>query len=137
MNKWQERAIKSLMNRGYDALTASRLYERAYKRLSSSVISKGFDRAFETYASLTQENNFIKFDIKNNRLYYRKTGEDVSSETFEKSYTRDRLGALAGKYDTIEEYVEEYEAGEITLTELNEKIRQFKRTNSEYHKEGS
>ena len=137
MNKWQERAIKSLMNRGYDALTASRLYDRAYKRLSSSILSNGFDRAFETYASLTQENNFIKFDIKNNRLYYRQTGEDVSSETFERSYTRNRLEALASKYDTIEQYIEEYESGEITLKELNEKIRQFKKSNAEYHKEGS
>lgn len=125
------------MNRGYDALTASRLYDRAYKRLSSSILSKGFDRAFETYASLTQENNFIKFDIKNNRLYYRQTGEDVSSATFERSYTRNRLEALAGKYDTVEQYIEEYESGEITLNELNEKIRQFKKSNAEYHKEGS
>lgn len=125
------------MNRGYDAFTASRLYDRAYKRLSSSILSKGFDRAFETYASLTQENNFIKFDIKNNRLYYRQSGEDISSENFEKSYTRDRLGALAKKYDTVESFVEEYENGEITLNELNEKIRQFKKSNAEYHKEGS
>ena len=137
MNKWQERTIKSLMNKGYDAYTSSKLYDRAYKRLTKSVMSKGFDRAFETYAALTQENNFITFDIKNNRLYYRDTGEDVSSKDFEKSYTRSRLSNFAKKYDMIEEYLEQYENGDMSLNELNRKIEDFKRKNQEYHKEGS
>ena len=103
------------MNKGYDALTASKLYERAYNRLPPSMLSTGFDRDFETYASLIYENNFVKFDIRSNRLYYRKTGEDVSSATFERSYTRNRLEALSNKYDTIKQYIEEYESGEITI----------------------
>lgn len=137
MNKWQEKAIKSLVNKGYDTLTASRLYERAYKRLSYSVLSKGFDRDFETYMSLVSETNFIRFDIKHNRLYYVDSGEDVSSLDFEKRYTVDRLSAFAKKYSTIEDYINMYKNGDITLNELNELIKRFKKENQEYHKEGS
>ena len=137
MNKWQEKAINSLMNRGYDSYTASKLYERAYKRLSSSVLSKGFDRNFETYMALVNENNFIRFDIKGNRLYYIDTGIDVSTENFEREYTKSRLSAFSSKYETINEYVNLYESGEISLNELNNLIKEFKKTNAEYHKEGS
>lgn len=137
MNKWQEKAINNLMNKGYDAYTASRLYERAYKRLSYKLLSHGFDRNFEAYMAIANENNFIRFDIKNNRLYYVDTGVDVSSEDFEKEYTKSRLSAFSNKYDTIQNYVESYDRGEITLKELNDLIRDFKKTNAEYHKEGS
>ena len=125
------------MNRGYDSLTASKLYERAYKKLSSKMLSTGFDRSYETYMSIISDNNFIRFDIKNNRLYYVDTGIDVSSENFEREYTKSRLSAFSSKYDVIKSYVEQYEQGEITLKELNEMIKKFKKDNQEYHKEGS
>ena len=137
MNKWQEQAIKTLVNRGYDTLTASKIYARAYKRLSSKIMSGGFDRSFETYMALVSDKNFIRFDIKGNRLYYVDTGEDVSSETFERNYTSRRLESLARKYPTIQGWLEEYNAGMITLNELNERIRKFKLQDPEYHKEGS
>ena len=66
MNKWQEKAIRSLVSKGYDELTASKIYERAYKRLSPKMLSAGFDREFETYMSLVSDKNFIRFDIKSN-----------------------------------------------------------------------
>ena len=137
MNKWQEKAIKSLMNRGYDSLTASKLYERAYKRLSSKILSTGFDRNYETYMAIVSENNFIRFDIKNNRLYYVDTGTDVSTGDFEKQYTKSRLSSFSSKYEIIQDYIEQYDRGEISLKELNEKIKRFKKDNQEYHKEGS
>ena len=125
------------MNRGYDSLTASRLYERAYKRLSSKILSTGFDRNYETYMAIISESNFIRFDIKNNRLYYVDTGTDVSTEDFEKQYTKSRLSSFSSKYEIIQDYIEQYDRGEISLKELNEKIKQFKKDNQEYHKEGS
>ena len=69
MNKWQEKAVRSLVNKGYDALTASKLYEKAYKRLSKATLSQGFNREFEDYMSLVSDKNFIRFDIKSNKLY--------------------------------------------------------------------
>jgi len=137
MNKWQEKTIKALMNRGYDPLTASKLYERAYKKLTSKVISSGFDRSYETYMSLVNESNFIRFDIKNNRLFYVDTGIDVSSGNFEREYTKSRLSAFSNKYEIVQDYIEQYDRGEISLKELNEKIKRFKKDNQEYHKEGS
>ena len=137
MNKWQEKAIKSLVNKGYDELTASKLYERAYRRLSPKKLSSGFNREFEAYMSITSEKNFIRFDIKNNRLYYVKTGEEVQNDTFERNYTTERLKALSSKYADIEFWVEEYNAGQISLNELNERIKAFKKANAEYHSEGS
>ena len=125
------------MNRGYDSLTASRLYERAYKRLSSKILSTGFDRNYETYMAIVSESNFIRFDIKNNRLYYVDTGTDVSTEDFEKQYTKSRLSSFSNKYEIIQDYIEQYDRGEISLKELNEKIKSFKKDNQEYHKEGS
>ena len=125
------------MDRGYDPLTASKLYARAYRRLTKSVMSKGFNREFEAYMSLVSGTNFIRFDIKNDRLYYVNTGEEVSTENFERTYTRDRLSGLAGKYGQIEAYLQEYEEGRLTLSELNNLIATFKRTNQDYHKEGS
>ncbi|MBO7714949.1 MAG: hypothetical protein J6S85_15380 [Methanobrevibacter sp.] len=137
MNKWQEKAIKSLVNKGYDELTASRLYEKAYKRLSPKVLSSGFNREFETYMSLVSDKNFIRFDIKNNRLYYVKTGEEVNTDTFERNYTTERLQNLADKYDEVYFWLESYNAGEMSLNELNERIKAFKIANVEYQKEGS
>ena len=137
MNKWQERAIKHLVNKGYDEFTASKLYARAYKRLSPSMLAEGYNRNFEAYASIAFENNFVKFDIKNNRLYYVKTGEEVSSANFQMNYTRERLSSLANKYETVETYLEQYENGQISLQQLNKNIADFKKSNSEYHKEGS
>lgn len=137
MNIWQEKAIKSLVNKGYDELTASRLYEKAYKRLSPKVLSSGFNREFEAYMSLVSDKNFIRFDIKNNRLYYVKTGEEVGSDTFERNYTTERLKGLTEKYSDIDFWVEEYNAGQISLNELNERIKAFKKANAEYQKEGS
>lgn len=125
------------MNKGYDSLTASKIYERAYKRLSKKVLSTGFDREFEAYMSLVSEKNFIRFDIKSNRLYYVKTGEEVSSENFERQYTSDRLEKLADKYDEIWFDLEAYKAGEISLEELKRRIALFKEKNQQYHKEGS
>lgn len=137
MNKWQEKAIKSLMEKGYDSFTASKLYERAYKRLTPSLMSQGFDRYFEAYMSLVSDKNFIRFDIKNNRLYYLDTGNDVSKSTFEKKYTIDRLKNFSEKYFDVRMMIEEYEEGKITLDELNKFIKDFKKNNSDYHKEGS
>lgn len=137
MNIWQEKAIQSLVNKGYDAFTASKLYVRAYSRLSAKMLSTGFDRHYEAYRALVGENNFIRFDIKNNRLYYVNNGIDVSTETFEKEYTKSRLSSFADKYDTIKDFIRQYDNGEITLNELNEKIKRFKKENQDYHKEGS
>ena len=137
MNIWQEKAIKALMNKGYDSLTASKLYERAYKKLSPKVLSSGFDRYYESYMALISDKNFIKFDIKSNRLYYVNTGEDVKSDTFERNYTTKRLENFANKYDEVWFWLEEYNAGQMSLNELNERIKAFKKANAEYHKEGS
>lgn len=137
MNKWQERAIKTLVNKGYDELTASKIYERAYKRLSKKVLSTGFNREFEAYMSLVSDKNFVRFDIKRNRLYYVKTGEEVNTDTFERNYTSERLENLAAKYDEVYFWLEAYNAGEMSLNELNERIKAFKIANVEYQKEGS
>ena len=137
MNKWQEKAIRTLVGRGYDEFTASRLYARAYKKLTSKVMSSGFDRSFETYMALVSEKNFIRFDIKNDRLYYVDTGQDVSTSSFERKYTTARLENLADKYFDVRMMVEEYENGKISLQELNDFIKKFKMNNPEYHKEGS
>lgn len=137
MNKWQERAVKALMNEGYDSLTASRLYHRAYQKLSPKLLATDFNREFEAYASLVVKNNFIKFDIRRDKLYVLKTGEEVNSNTFAKAHTINRLSSLGAKYLEVNEYIEQYIRGDITLNELNEKIRQFKKSNAEYHKEGS
>lgn len=125
------------MNKGYDSLTASKLYERAYKKLSPKVLSSGFDRYYESYMALISDKNFIKFDIKSNRLYYVNTGEDVKSDTFERNYTTKRLENFANKYDEVWFWLEEYNAGQMSLNELNERIKAFKKANAEYHKEGS
>lgn len=125
------------MNKGYDPLTASKIYERAYKRLNKNVLSSGFNREFEAYRALVSETNFIRFDIKNNRLYYIDTGEEVKTDTFERNYTTKRLENFANKYSDVYFWLEEYNAGEISLNELNERIKDFKKANAEYHKEGS
>ena len=137
MNKWQEKAIQTLVNRGFDEFTASKLYARAYKRLTKSVLSSGFDRYYETYMALVSEKNFIRFDIKNNRLFYVDTGEEVSSDTFERNYTTRRLENFANKYSDVWFWLEEYNAGQISLNELNERIKAFKKANAEYQKAGS
>ena len=137
MNIWQERTIKALVNKGYDEFTASRLYARAYERLKPSVLSSGFNREFEAYMSLVSDKNFIRFDIKKNRLYFVDTGDEVSTYSFEKRYTTERLKAFSNKYFEVRMMIEEYEEGKITLQELNNFIKNFKKNNSDYHKEGS
>ena len=136
MNKWQEKTIANLIDKGYDSYTASKIYDRAYKRVGS-ILSKGFDRDFETYMSIVSNKGVISFDIKNNRLYYVNTGEEVKSETFERNYTSKRLENFANKYSEVYFWLEEYNAGQISLNELNERIKHFKKANAEYHKEGS
>lgn len=137
VNKWQEKTIKHLVNRGYDEFTASKIYLRAYKRLAPSKLSTGYNRNFEAYASIVFENNFIKFDIKNNRLFYVDTGKDVSTTTFERNYTINRLEKFGKKYFDVRMMINEYEEGKISLNELNNFIKDFKKNNREYHKEGS
>ena len=137
MNKWQEKAIKSLMNEGYDSFTASKLYARAYRRLNYHLLSQGFDRHFEAYMSLVSDKNFIKFDIKSNRLYFVDTGEEVSTANFERKYTLDRLENLGRKYIEVQSDMDEYAIGNISLEELKRRIELFKLHNKEYHKEGS
>lgn len=136
MNKWQEKTIKSLMNRGYDPLSASKLYEKAYKRLGK-VLSPEFNREYEAYMSLASSKNVISFDIKNDRLYISKTGEDVSTETFSKAITLNRVSNLAAKYLEVDDLVESYLRGDITLDDLNKGIAEFKKHNAEYQKAGS
>lgn len=136
MNKWQEKTIANLMRRGYDSYTASKIYDRAYTRVGS-IISKGFNREFETFMSIASDTNFVNFDIKGNRLYYTDTGEDVKSETFERRYTTDRLREFAKKHIDVQRKLDEYILGKITLQELNDYVAEFKKTNQEYLKEGS
>lgn len=121
---------------GYDIFTASKIYSRAYKRMGR-IISKEFNRDFEAYASIAFENNFVKFDINHDRLYLRKTGEELNGDIFAKAYTVNRLGAFASKYLEINSYLEQYMTGDISLQELNNLIDSFKKTNAEYLKEGS
>ena len=137
MANWKERALIYLMEeKGYDIFTAGKIYARAYKRIGKS-ISQDFNREFETYASLAYNNNFVKFDIKSNRLYIRKTGETLNSDTFAKAYTVNRLSNFASKYSEVNYDLQRYIEGEISLEELNRNIEEFKRTNAEYLKEGS
>ena len=136
MNKWQEKTIANLMHRGFDSYTASKIYERAYKRVGS-LVSKDYNREFETFMSIASDKNFVKFDIKGNRLYIRSTGEDAKPDTFAKSMTINRVSNLAAKYLEVNDIVEDYIRGDITLNELNQRIKEFKKSNAEYQKEGS
>lgn len=133
---WRELAIKSLMNNyGYDVLTASKIYNRAVKRITT--MTDEWNAEFQAYASLVYDNNFIKFDIKSNRLYFRKTNEDVTTERFQKAETLNRLSNMASKYLEVNNILQDYLNGDISLQELNNKIEFFRRTNAEYLKEGS
>lgn len=133
---WRELAIKSLMNNyGYDPLTASKIYNRAVKRITT--MTDEWNAEFQAYASLVYDNNFIKFDIKSNRLYFRKTNEDVTTERFQKAETLNRLSNMASKYLEVNNILQDYLNGDISLQELNNKIEFFRRTNAEYLKEGS
>lgn len=136
MNKWQEKTIANLMRRGYDSYTASKIYERAYKRVGS-LVSKDYNREFETFMSISSDKNFIQFDIKGNKLFIKDTGEDAKPETFAKAMTLNRVSNLAAKYLEVNDIVEDYIRGNISLNELNQKIKEFKKSNAEYQKEGS
>lgn len=125
-----------MQEHGFDTYTASKIYARAYKRTENS-ISKGFNIDFETYASIAYSSNFIKYDIKGDRLYIRKTGEDISTSSFEKEYTNKRLAIFAGKYSQIQHYVDLYNRDVISLENLNFLIEGFKLINADYWKEGS
>ena len=122
--------------KGYDVFTASKIYNRAYSRIGK-VIDKAFNRDFETYASLVYKNNFVKFDIKSERLYLRNTGQELTGDTFAKAYTVNRLSNFASKYTEVNDKLQEYMTGDISLQQLNDYIDYFKKTNAEYNKEGS
>ena len=136
---WRAEAVSYIVNKyHYDTYTASKIYNRALNRLEK-MISNDFNLYFETYASIVFHDNFVKFDIKSEKLYNKSWEEitELSKEEFEHQYTNDKLKVLADKYIDVQAYLNMYNGGLITLQELNDLVQKFKETNSNYAKEGS
>ena len=75
--------------------------------------------------------------IKSERLYLRNTGQELTGDTFAKAYTVNRISNFASKYTEVNDKLQEYMTGDISLQQLNDYIDYFKKTNAEYNKEGS
>lgn len=136
---WRAEAVSYIENKyHYDTYTASKIYNRALNRLEK-MISSDFNLEFETYASIVFKENFVRFDVKSERLYNKSWEEinEMTKEEFEKEYTNDKLRELASKYIDVQAYLNIYNGGQISLQELNDLIKEFKETNSKYAKEGS
>lgn len=136
---WRAEAVSYIENKyHYDTYTASKIYNRALNRLEK-MISSGFNLEFETYASIVFKNNFVKFDIKSEKLYDKSWNElkDLSKEEFEKEYTNEKLRELSNKYIDVQAYLNMYNGGQISLQELNDLIKDFRETNLQYAREGS
>lgn len=54
---------------------------------------------------------------------------------FEKLYVNERLMNMGRKYEEVSKLINQYNDGEISLQQLNDKIADFKKTNEQYLKE--
>lgn len=139
---WKKLGIEQLQVRfGYSAELANILWERSYRKALRRARGEGvgtdFNISRETYSSLFYRGSQL-FEIDIDDISPQvQIAEEFQGQDLEKAFTTKRFEHMAEKYSEVNDYLQQYKAGQISYKEFRSKIKTFRDTNSEYQKAGS
>ena len=127
---YRSKAINKFMSMGMTKEEASREWKRFYDR-TRPLKYTGLNKPFEAYKMITND----IYSARTTRQYYKEVfGVNVPYDIIEKQMTQSRLGDFMAKYNgtSIYEDYKDYLDGKITLSQLSDKIEDFKKDNTAY-----